>query len=350
MPQKPPLPDRRRFLQALGATGLVYQGSLPALLALACRGKERDSASDTGSNTDDRFYFAVLSDLHIQADPKHANCQTLAETGVILGSLEYPIEFVLACGDLVDNLPSDDPAWYTEHKDTSLHQLKSLLAGFPMPVYPVPGNHDYYTASGLNTIHSTDDLVREGILLEHLSLPGIWYRFDHQGVAFYALNSMQQDGRVSWRPGSCGSFGEKQLAWLESQLADGVPAVLYFHHPLALDNAVEAGVVGFSPFEVPRAEGNYEKYEGSVYEGWTDPIYAILQAHAEQVLAVFVGHGHWFVHDEYQGFPVMEPDSIGNSVRFTEYQDQPMRFYVVEVNLTQGTLTVVNQDWFTWNL
>ena len=336
--------DRRLFLQQLGAAGLVLQGSLWGL-PLACK-----RAEDTGQ--DQVFYFAVITDPHIQADPEHNNNKHLATTIQILNDFEVPLDFVVLTGDLVDELPSDDPAYYDEHDDSELHRLKEILAQAAMPCHLVMGNHDYYIDQDDMENHVTADVAaREALFQQLLDMPGPWHRFDSQGIAFYCLNTMQQDDEASWSPGSCGSFGQEQLAWLEEQLSDGMSAFLFFHHPLALDNAVEAGLTMLFPFEVPRAEGDYDKYEGSEYEDWTDPIYALLQERASQVLAVFVGHGHYFVEDHYQGIPVMMTDSVGNSYQASSIgeDEQPMRYHIVQVNLSQGSFSIYNRSWFVYN-
>ncbi len=340
--------DRRRFMELLGATGVVLQGSIIGLPAAGCK----PVGDDTGSD-DERFWFAVITDLHIKADPEHHNREVLAETLAILGANEPPLEFVLLSGDLVDDLPSDDPAYYDEHDDTALHVLEAELDAASLPCHLVMGNHDYYDeGGGLDNSLTADFEGREALFQQRLGMPAPWHSFDHAGVRFIGLNSMQPDERAGWTPGTCGSFGADQLAWLEEQLADGTPCFLYFHHPLATDAMVDAGLATFAPFEVPRAEGNYDKYEGTEYEGWTDPIYALLEAHADQVLAIFVGHGHWWVDDRYAGIPVMQGDSIGNSPLQTSVgeddQEQPMRYHLVEVNITQGSFSIANRSWIPY--
>ena len=342
----PPTPSRRQVVKGLGASGLLLRGAALGLFT-SCAG-------DEGEGEDVVLRFAVITDAHLKPDPEHANNLVMAETIEILNAIDPPVELVLLTGDLLDDLPSDDPAYYEEHDDTALHQIEALLAELMMPWLAALGNHDYYLAGGGILNDLTDDLAaREALLEERLDLPGLWYRHDHRGIAFYGLNTMQTHPDAGWSPEAVGSFGAEQITWLEQQLSDGMPAVLFFHHPLALDNAAAAGFSAALPFEVPRAEGDYVKYEGTEFEGWTDPIYSVLDSFADQILAIFVGHGHWFVHDELHGVPVMMTDSVGNSVLQTSLGEgddaQPMRYHLVECNVTQGTLAITNEDWFTYN-
>ncbi|MFH1465697.1 MAG: metallophosphoesterase [Pseudomonadota bacterium] len=351
---RPPLPHRRHVLRGLGATGLLVHSGALSLLA-ACREGDDTSSHDTGDTSGhDLLRFAVITDTHVKADPASINNQTLLETIAILNARRPPLDLVLMTGDLVDELPSDEPAYYDEHDDTALHRFEEALAACTVATLPALGNHDYFMAGGGLINDLTDDFAaREALFQARLGMPGPWYRTDISGIAFYALNTMQPHPDAAWQPNSCGSFGPEQVAWLEEQLSDGVPAVLFFHHPLALDNAVSHAVSQVVPFEVPRAEGGYEKYEDTEYEGWTDPIYAVLERFAGQILAAFVGHGHWFIQDTFGGFPVMETDSVGNSYQRTETGEgddaQPMRYHLVTIDLTAGTLAVTNDDLFSYN-
>ncbi|MBN2800638.1 MAG: metallophosphoesterase [Deltaproteobacteria bacterium] len=325
--------SRRDFLKYLAASTLVVQGSF-----LTACGPKGDTGEEGPSLT-----FAVLTDLHFNKKVDHVNNQTFRAGLAKVAALG--VDLVLLTGDLLDELPSDDPAYYEEHTDTALHHLKAALAEAQVPVLATLGNHDFYLADGSLGNHTTPEFeARQDLLLEHLGLPAPWYREDHGGVAFYMLSSMQADDRVDWEPGLTGSFGAEQLAWLEEQLADGVPAVLGFHHPLALDKLVSAGMAKFSCMEVPRDEGHYEKYEGEPYDGWTDPIYDIIEAHSSQILAIFVGHSHWWAHDQWAGVPVMMGDSSGNSIQFTEKDGEPMRYHLGRVWLDEGRFEVWNLE------
>ncbi len=341
--------DRRRFLELLGASGLVAGGTIAGLPLTAC-----DPSRDETGNDDEIFYVAVISDVHLKdASLDSGNDEVLVQTLEILENYEVPLSAILVAGDLIDDLPSDDPAHYETAEGTALQQAQEILGGCSIPVHVSMGNHDYYLQGSAMENHLTDDYpAREALYQEALGMPAPWYAVEINGIRFIALNSMQPDARVEWTPEACGSFGEEQLAWLEAQLADGTPTVLFFHHPLATDVFVESGYSFIIPFEVPRAEGNYDKYEDTVYDGWTDPIYAILEDHADSVMAIFVGHGHAWVADTWAGIPVLEADSVGNAFPGTfievDGEEQPMRYHIVEINLTRGSFDIYNRAWIPY--
>lgn len=343
--------SRRRFIQVLGASGLVAQGSL---LGLGCGDRDTGPAvDDTGGANDQRFYFAVLTDTHVREGQDDYNNGVLATTIEILNGFEVPLDFVVLTGDAVDDLPSDDPAWYQDN-DSAVHRLRALLDKLAMPWHVAMGNHDYFTSGeGLGNTVTVDKGAREELFRQVLGLQLPWYRFDHQGLSFFVLNSMQTDPRAPFAPDSCGSFGEAQLAWLEAELEQAGPSFLFFHHPLALPNAASAGMMAYLPFEVPDAGAGLQKYEGTEYEGWTDPIYELIERRAGQLAGIFVGHGHWFTEDTLAGVGVRMADSVGNSLQATSVGEgeerQPMRYHVVEVNLTRGTYEIWNREWIVYN-
>ena len=342
--------DRRRFMELLGAAGLVAQSGILGLPLSGCGSKPDETGED-----DERFYFAVISDVHLKdGSVDSGNDEVLTQTLEILEHYEVPVELILVAGDLLDDLPSDDADHYEQSEGTALHQAQEILDACSIPVHIAMGNHDYYLqGSSLENNLSDDYPAREALYQQALGMPAPWYAFEHNGIRFIALNSMQPDARAGWVPEACGSFGEEQLSWLEEQLADGTPCVLFFHHPLATDVFVDSGYSFIMPFEVPRAEGGYDKYEGTVYEGWTDPIYALLEQHADQVMAIFVGHGHAWVADDWAGIPVLEADSVGNAFPGTyievDGEEQPMRYHLIEVNLTQGSFSVYNRAWIPYD-
>jgi hypothetical protein len=324
---------RRRFLKQTGKGLLLV--TLSPVLSRCGTGSPGDGPVPAAD-----FCFAVLSDTHILKEKDAMQNKIFGLTVEILNAFSPAIDFVLTTGDVVDYLPSDDPAYYPEN-DTALNRLAEMSAGLRMPLHLVLGNHDYYTGGEILHVLTEKTAARELLYQERMGMPAPYYAFEHRGVKFYCLNSMQQDPAVEWHPNAVGTFGADQVAWLRSGLADGKPAFLFHHHPLATELTTTAGWSAFIPFEVPRADGHFRKYRGTPLENYTDPIYELLRSHEGQIRADFFGHSHLFLRDGYEGTPLYMTDSM-QFPSSAEYDGKPMRFHIVECEADTGNFTIYN--------
>jgi hypothetical protein len=186
--------------------------------------------------------FAVVSDPHVIDDmyvPGGENGDLDNESILLTrerfaavrdtlnGLVDRP-ELVLVPGDLVHNYPLETEDWDFYTTTLTRFDLAALLmGGFTSPVYWTPGNHDY----------AVPDVSREFSHRLFAAKFGTepYYAVLHRGVLFVALNSQLGD---TWDPASprydrdLGSFGAPQLAWLEGQLARGLPTILFWHYPV----------------------------------------------------------------------------------------------------------------------
>ncbi len=164
---------------------------------LACAGA-RDAAAEAAD-----FSFAVINDVHYLNDECAPWIQGVFRQ--IGGHAEKP-EFCLLVGDLTEN--------GTDAQNAGIGRVIRETAG--VPVYSVPGNHDYVTAASRAPYDkSFPDRVN--------------YRFTHRGWHFIGLDSTdgQKYQQVAMPPSS--------LAFLEKELAAvpvGEPMVLFTHFPL----------------------------------------------------------------------------------------------------------------------
>ena len=185
--------------------------------------------------------FAVAADVHLRLPDEdlpayypesdiYYSCwgsgnQTHEAAGLLLQMLEQAKEngaaFVLLCGDLAHN------GTETQHR-----YFASLLRGFEeesgIPVYVVPGNHDYYASTpaqfkeyyadfGYGEALASDDVTASYTA----DLPG--------DIRLIAVDSND--------PGKDGDgLDERLFSWIgaqaESAAADGKTPVLMMHHPL----------------------------------------------------------------------------------------------------------------------
>ncbi len=155
--------------------------------------------------------LAQLSDPHVAAPG--ALSQGRVDTAAALRTavaqllaLEPLPDAVLLTGDLVDRETAAEYA-----------HLRELLAPLPMPVHPIPGNHD-------------DRALLRRCFAEHPHLPRTG-EFLHYVLEQGPLRLIALDTHVPGEAG--GALCAARLAWLAERLAEAPeqPTVLYMHHP-----------------------------------------------------------------------------------------------------------------------
>jgi UDP-2,3-diacylglucosamine pyrophosphatase LpxH len=236
------------------------------------------------------FFAIVIADTHISGDA--AKTERFER---FLGSVDggaYPgVETILIVGDVVssvyDRYQPTDPS----SGDNRLARVAGILKTLTLPIYLVMGNHDYKidrdrdsdTYFGFPEIQSMEKLWAE-----QTGFPP-YYSVLRHGYKFIFLNSMR--GRYLNR-----HFDDEQLQWLESELQDGRPAILAFHHPLETDNFR----IWCKPAHLIRKKNEPR-------------LYSVLEKHRDKIRAIFVGHGHMFISDRLFGTTdVYEVASFGD--------------------------------------
>lgn len=150
------------------------------------------------------FILVQLSDPHIGATWAHGDpAESWSAAIASVSSLADPPDAIVVTGDLADHGADGEYAF-----------IKSTLANFRVPAHVLAGNHD--------------DRAR---LRHHFGLPGQVDEPAHYTVELGALRLLALD---TSRPGVvAGDLGQKQLAWLDSQLAEAptTPTLLAMHHP-----------------------------------------------------------------------------------------------------------------------
>ena len=287
----------RRFFMLL----LVF------LLWEACGHRAREAESD--------FAFLVLSDTHISSDTVKTERLRRFVQRVNRGA--FPgVELLFITGDVVSNVYG---LRYTpENPDTSDNRVQrviSVLSELQIPYYLAMGNHDHKIASFRDSDWPwpQDELVRMQRLWKRMTGFDPYYAVEHKGWKFIVLNSM--GGRHLER-----HFDDEQMDWLERELAERRPSVLFFHHPIRTDS-----------FRIWSKPGQ-----------WTNPerdprFYEILKKHRQHVKAIFVGHGHFYMHDVlFESIPVYETDSFG--------EGSDTSFYLVSIDRKQKAVTPVRGE------
>jgi len=176
------------------------------------------------------FRFVHLTDTHIMAGGAWRTRsgftfdteESLRRVVDAIRVLDPAPAFALLGGDLASpDLLDRDRVLTPDEYVPSYRLLAEILAGLPCPVHYILGNHDNRVA--FNRTLRPDAPAPEA---PH------YYRFDHEGYHFVALDSHE--------PGQAGGFLDPaQLAWLQSDLAQhrDRPTIAFVHHhpwPLGL--------------------------------------------------------------------------------------------------------------------
>lgn len=193
--------------------------------------------------------IAQITDTHIRAegafafDGKADTTARLAAAVETIAAMKPLPDVVLATGDLVDTGSADD-----------YRQLVKVLAPLPMPVLPIPGNHD----ARAPMLAAFPDTARR------LKTPFIQYAVEEFPLRLVALDTMDE-GRIG------GLLCAARIAWIDQTLAASSRAtVVFMHHP---------------PFDCGIAANADLHCEGA------DALARVLARH-EHVQAVLCGHLH----------------------------------------------------------
>lgn len=161
--------------------------------------------------------IAQITDVHIGFDrdnPQEANLSRFRALLARLAQGPNRPDMVLLTGDL------------TEHGDApSYARLTEALAGFPLPVWPIPGNHDARAAfrAAFPQVPAGEGFVQ--------------YALDAGSLRLLMLDTLEER-----RHG--GAFCDARAAWLAEALAQQPdrPTLIVLHHP-----PIAAGIAWMDP-------------------------------------------------------------------------------------------------------
>lgn len=187
--------QRRDFLHLAGlGGGAIFSASLAGC---ASAGRPQDG-----------FYFVQLSDTHwgFQGAPNPDARGTLPKAVAAVNALPRQPDFIVFTGDLTHT--TDDPA----ERRRRMAEFKQIVGELKVKtVRFMPGEHD----ASLDRGAAFKELFGD-----------TYYRFDHKGVHFIALDNVSDRGTT---------LGAEQLAWMQAELAKldpKAPLVVLAHRPL----------------------------------------------------------------------------------------------------------------------
>ncbi|MBI3792076.1 MAG: metallophosphoesterase [Gemmatimonadetes bacterium] len=175
------------------------------------------------------FTFIHASDTHIA----EASVPRMRLLKAITDSVKPA--FVVVSGDLVRDALRVGEAEARGYYDLYVREL----AGFTVPVWSVPGNHENFgverSKSGVSASHP---LYGKGMFRSYLG--PTYFGFTWGGVHFLGLDSVDIDDESYY-----GHVDDTQLAWIEKELATvrpGTPVVTFQHIPLVSGTLMGAGI------------------------------------------------------------------------------------------------------------
>jgi len=183
------------FVLGLGLTGMMAF-SLPGLVFAA------------ESPATEAFTFVQLCDPQLGKGGYEQSVSSFKQAVRLTNALK--VDFAVICGDLVHNF-----------NDTSIADFKEIKAGFTVPCYPAPGNHDVGNTPAVATVESLNR-YRQVIGEDYFSV-------EHKGYTFVIANTSLWKTQVQ---------GESQAhdSWFKQTLADArdknSPVFIVQHHPV----------------------------------------------------------------------------------------------------------------------
>jgi len=170
----------------------------------------------------------------------------------------------------------------------------------------VLGNHDNRF---LDTFQGTECPNRTWVraLAGSGALPSPYYAVEHEGFQFLVLDGT--DGAFDHASNDTLILEEEQLAWVEERLALDLPTVLFAHQ------AIRPG----------HRDGDDDH-----------PLLPLLEAKAEFVRGVFMGHEHQWVRGQWRDIRFYEgstPTSLPGEA-----------YHLLECDPGSGEVTVLNED------
>lgn len=269
----------------------------------------------------DTFYIGVIADSHVidtfykgpEGNPEDTESifktsERLAAARDTLNALRPALDLVFLVGDYFHDYPSADLDFYFKNS-TRIDRAKTLTDGFKMPVHVGFGNHDYAVPKVSREM--SHELFRRKLGVKP------YYAVDHRGWKFLHLNNFLG---TTWQVGHAdyakqrGSLGEEQLNWLEAQLSQQKPTMVFVHFPLSAIAPVEVADLG---------------------------LHSLLKRHASTVQRVISGHWHRWVDVGREYGP---PHLVMAATRY-----DPDAYLIVEIDAKAVTHRPLNLDLVEWN-
>jgi DNA repair exonuclease SbcCD nuclease subunit len=196
----------------------MIKRSLICIIALAFCFSLTGKAQKARKADNVKFRFAYMTDVHLKynnADNCFAGFQQALDT-----AKKRNVDFIVFGGDCLD---MNEYGTSLGRADSMYASFKSFLDKTPIKTWPAIGNHDRF--------FKDSEGYKDGDELFRKYFTDSYYTFEHKGVRFFVLNSVQ-----SGEPGTKGyHVGTEQMKWLQGCLqtvSPETPIVAVTHIPV----------------------------------------------------------------------------------------------------------------------
>jgi len=264
----------------------IYLQILAALLNLVAGGCGKIGVGPPSGD----FHALVVSDTHISSDETKIDRLEDLNMRVNQGSIPG-ICMVIHTGDVVSSVYKTVEGIKSRDRNNRLARAVQVFSQLDVSFYWVMGNHDYKIDSDRDSDapFQKEELMKLEQIWKNMTDFDPYYAVFYRGWKFIFLNSMRGCYRER-------NFDEDQLAWLDKELSERIPAVLFFHHPLKTDH--------FRLWE----------WSSRLIEPETETdFYGILNKYQARIKGIFIGHEHHFMADTlFDTIPVYETASFAD--------------------------------------
>lgn len=287
------VPSRRQFLSFLG--------SAAAMAAL-------DTPSALAAPKSESFEFLFVTDAHLQPELGAAQGTGMA----FKKARAAKVDFALQGGDHVF-----DSMNVSKERALALFDLYGKTEqDLGMKVYHTCGNHDCFGIASKGATPQGDQLYGKKMFEEHFGK--LNYSFDHKGVHFLVLDSVQPHADES---GYTGHIDDAQLAWISDDLAKlpaGTPVIVSTHIPL---------VTAFDAYVKLAADHRSGRGGNSIDN--SEQVIAIFDKY--NVIGVLQGHTHIWETVTYHGVPYTTGGAVSGNWWKGTRMGTPEGYTVVKV-------------------
>lgn len=220
------------------------------------------------------FTFVQICDPQLGMGGYEHDLETFRQAVVQTNALKP--DFAVICGDLVGRL-----------NEQSVKDFNRIKAGFTVPCYCVPGNHDVFHGpqDKRNNIRPAQSLANY-----RNAFGKDYYSVEHKGHLFLCANTML------WRVYLEGE-SERHDQWVKETLAEaskkGLPVFVVMHHPLFASTPDEKDTYTNLPQEKRKELLELFKKHG--------------------VVAVLTGHAHKIIINDYEGMQLVTGETTSKT-------------------------------------